>query len=506
MPGQCFIQDDSNNGGGGGGSGVASAPGDKAMGLSYQLAGELVRDRLAQSPTEQSQLSRLRKSDLLVISGCYDHMDRPLQVLQTPFTEVVAQDLTVPLLASAKFVFANCGQSFPEQSAHLIAGFVEAGGVLLSTDYMLKYLLEVAFRDEAGNPYVRHNGMRTGDEIVDLTYLKKDDPTIQGFFDDGVEPRWWLEKSSFPIKVLDESKVEVLARAAELGRKYGDDAVIVRFQHGKGVVVHMLSHVYLQKGEAKPGQVDQDASSYATSVGASRRTLITASQMGPNTRVTSATVRSAATSIGFVSRILTNPRGTPTRDVSDGTVANMMGATQKRPPEEIGGVEPHELKWAPPVYAYEWKPERGDWAMQKTPFYFDFKQGLYALPTPASKTWIVIGRGDGEIDKVVRDKLGKIRERLRTEDPEAELVYVVIKDKRDSSPVSRVHSLIKPLGEAQYTIEALDGDTTVLSGDDPDTDTYLQGKQDPPEKHFLSRGNIVKLSPGIVFRLRSRDI
>jgi len=83
------------------------------------------------------------------------------------------------------------------------------------------------------------------------------------------DPQWWLEGSSYPIRVLDAEQVRVLIRSRELGERYGEEAIAVVFPYGKGEVFHMISHYYLQRTELRNARHAQAAASYAAEKGVS---------------------------------------------------------------------------------------------------------------------------------------------------------------------------------------------------------------------------------------------
>jgi hypothetical protein len=60
-----------------------------------------------------------------------------------------------------------------------------------------------------------------------------------------------LEGSSYPIRILQPDRVEVLLASRELGERYGESPVAVLFRHGEGEVFHMISHYYLQRTELR---------------------------------------------------------------------------------------------------------------------------------------------------------------------------------------------------------------------------------------------------------------
>src|SRR5205807_7147038 len=59
-------------------------------------------------------------------------------------------------------------------------------------------------------------------------------------------PHWWLEGSSYPIRILNRNRVEVLAHSEEMRIRYGAAPVVVRFRWEDGEVIHVVSHFYRQ--------------------------------------------------------------------------------------------------------------------------------------------------------------------------------------------------------------------------------------------------------------------
>ena len=84
--------------------------------------------------------------------------------------------------------------------------------------------------------------------------------------DPGEDPLWWLEASSYPIRVLDPA-VEVLLASSELQGKYGEAPVAVLFRHGQGEVFHMISHYYLQRTELREARHQSNSFEYAMAKG-----------------------------------------------------------------------------------------------------------------------------------------------------------------------------------------------------------------------------------------------
>lgn len=269
--------------------------GDDKMKKAYKLANSLLKDRLGQE--DKDLLENIDQSDVVVVSGTYDHIHLVLKHLNLPFVEVNHQQFMDVKLKSDQTVFVNCASNFPEEGARKLATFVAQGGQLITTDWALKNVLEVGFPNT-----VAYNGKPTGDEVVRIELLDREDPVITGFIDEETAPVWWLEGSSYPIKILDQARVKVLMRSKELGEKYGDDPVIVRFSHGEGIVYHMISHFYLQRTETREAKQSDKSAGYAMSKGATAETMAEFQAEGED--INYGEVQSASTSAEFVSRAI----------------------------------------------------------------------------------------------------------------------------------------------------------------------------------------------------------
>jgi hypothetical protein len=136
-------------------------------------------------------------------------------------------------------------------------------------------------------------------EIVD-----KEDPVVRGFWDEETQPVWWLEGMSYPIRILNKNTVKVLIRSDELKNKYGEDAVLVRFEYGKGVVYHMISHFYLQRTEVKNVVQEERAEKYIIVKGVSKNRKF----MEQAKQLNYGEVQSANTSSEFIMRAVINQK------------------------------------------------------------------------------------------------------------------------------------------------------------------------------------------------------
>jgi len=270
--------------------------GEEIMAKAYKLSSSLIRDRISKESKEDLELlDTSTAEDVLVINGTYDHIHQVLSLTNIPFQRLNPDQVSAVELRPDQTVFVNCGTSFPAEAARKLATFVHAGGQLITTDWALKHVLEVAFPD-----MVRYNEQPTQDEVVRIEVINREDPVIKGFLDEKADPVWWLEGSSYPIEILSD-KVEVMIRSKELGEKYGQEPVVIKFKYGKGIVYHMISHFYLQRTETRDKVQSTASSNYAMSKGGSASTnklFMEADAEG----LDFGTVQSANTSAEFITR------------------------------------------------------------------------------------------------------------------------------------------------------------------------------------------------------------
>jgi hypothetical protein len=266
------------------------------MDQAYKLANEMVREKLHRESGENIRiLDDLKKNDVIVVNGTYDHIHMVLESLKIPFASIDHHQLMDAILEPHQTVFVNCASSFPPEAARKLATFVASGGQLITTDWALRNVIEVAFPNT-----IAFNDKPTADEVVRIEVIDREDSVVVGFLDEKADPVWWLEGSSYPIKILNKEKVKVLIRSKELKEKYGEEAVVVRFEHEQGTVYHMISHFYLQRTETRDKKQSLAASEYFKDKGASNEVVTKAA----TTTVTYGEIQSANTSADFVSRII----------------------------------------------------------------------------------------------------------------------------------------------------------------------------------------------------------
>lgn len=229
----------------------------------YQVGARTTRQRIArEAPLDHEALQQVQSSDIVVVRGTYDHVEWVLEALGLPFVGVEPHRLPEIQLRREQLLVVNCpGHLGPVDR---VRHFVEAGGSLFTTDWALRYVLEPAFPG-----LVAYNDRPTGDAVVRVEVADHDNPFLRGVMEQGDDPLWWLEGSSYPIRVLDPNRVQVLIRSAELRDRWGEAAVAVTFHFGEGEVFHMVSHYYLQRAETRTRRHRASAAAYAAEKGVS---------------------------------------------------------------------------------------------------------------------------------------------------------------------------------------------------------------------------------------------
>ena len=235
---------------------------DKAQ-RAYNAGANIARNRMStEAPLAAEALAAIQESDIVVVTGCYDHVERVLGALDVPYQTVGPGLLRQARLRPDQMVVVNCPGKLTGPEIVQIRDFVAAGGTLFTTDWALRNVIEPAFPG-----LVEYNDRSTGDDVVGIEVVEADSPYLQGVLDGDDEPQWWLEGASYPIRVLDPERVRVLIRSGELGEKYGECAVAVVFEFGKGEVFHMISHYYLQRTELRSERHTMSAEDYASEKG-----------------------------------------------------------------------------------------------------------------------------------------------------------------------------------------------------------------------------------------------
>ena len=140
------------------------------------MSKQLVRERMArENPEDVAILDSVKDNDIVCVRGTYDHIHLVLEAIGIPFAHVDPHQLTKIELKPEQTVYVNCPSSFPSEAAVKLRRFVEEGGQLITTDWALQHVLEPAFPGT-----VRYSGQSTGDEVVAIEIVEKDNDILRG--------------------------------------------------------------------------------------------------------------------------------------------------------------------------------------------------------------------------------------------------------------------------------------------------------------------------------------
>lgn len=229
----------------------------------YKAGAKMARSRMEkESPLDAEALRQVRASDIVVVAGQYDHVEAVLGALEMPFQLIDVGQLDGVDLRPEQLLVINCPGNISPRAIGKVRRFVAAGGSLFTTDWALKHVIEPAFPG-----FVEYNERPTADDVVRIEIKSKDNPFLKGVMDGADDPQWWLEGSSYPIRVIDSTNVQVLLASKELANKYGEAPVAVVFPFGQGEVFHMISHYYLQRTELRTSRHASSGMAYADEKG-----------------------------------------------------------------------------------------------------------------------------------------------------------------------------------------------------------------------------------------------
>ena len=141
-----------------------------------KVSKQLVRERMErENPEDVAILDSVDDTDIVCVKGTYDHIHLVLEAIGIPFTHVDPHGLLRTELKPEATVYVNCPSSFPRESALKLRKFVEEGGQLITTDWALKHVVEVAFPGT-----VKFSGNSSGDEVVAVEIVDKEDEILKG--------------------------------------------------------------------------------------------------------------------------------------------------------------------------------------------------------------------------------------------------------------------------------------------------------------------------------------
>lgn len=183
-------------------------------------------------------------AEVVIVTGSADHMEQVMRRAGVKFALVTPEQLPDVPLRWQQILMVNCTGQMGPKAQERVRRFVNAGGLLYTTDHAVHYLLEPLFPGK-----VRFNHKTSEQEIFPMQ--AQGDRGFVAKISDGGEPRWQLAGGGMLFDVLDPS-VEVLMRSKQVAARYHTgDALGVRFRIGDGQVVHVTGHFFTQPGQPR---------------------------------------------------------------------------------------------------------------------------------------------------------------------------------------------------------------------------------------------------------------
>ena len=229
------------------------------MSTAYRVAQEMIKDKLKDVDEDMAaEFEELGQSEVIVSEGVHDYIEQVFNGIGLKHNLINPQQFEKIDLDPDQIIFINCPGNVTSKGLRNLVTFVEKGGFLFTTDWALRHVIEPGFPG-----YIKYNNRPTSDEVVRVDILAEEDPFLQSLIGPNDDPQWWLEGSSYPIEILNHKEVDILIKSKEIEKKYGESAVFVTFDYGKGKVYHMISHFYLQRAETRTARHKKSGTEYA---------------------------------------------------------------------------------------------------------------------------------------------------------------------------------------------------------------------------------------------------
>lgn len=222
----------------------------------YKVAAKLGKALIERDKPEDAK--HLTATQVVVVRGEYDRGEAIFGLCDIRHSTIDPGQVAKVGLDPDQIVFVNCPGNLDARGLEKVRSFVEQGGMLVTTDWALRGVVEKAFPG-----VIAYNGRATADDVVRVVFERGvEDGFLDGLLDPNDDPLWWLEGSSYPIRLLQPDRVKVLVSSQEMATKYGEAPIVTTFEVGQGQVYHLTSHFYLQRTETRTKRHAAGATDY----------------------------------------------------------------------------------------------------------------------------------------------------------------------------------------------------------------------------------------------------
>jgi hypothetical protein len=242
--------------------------GSTRMRKANRFASRILERRMRRKrPNDLKLIRQAGAADVVVVQGSYDRVQEVLRAVKIKHVVIPPHLVAKVPFMSLQTVMVNCPGHLSPKAQKRIRRFVKHGGHLVTTDWALTVLQRIF------PGYVARGGRNTKNDVVKVHLHEGSDPLLNHVRAGKGQPRWWLEASSYPIRILDRKRVKVLISSQEMRKRYGHAPIAVAFRYDDGRVMHMTSHFYLQQSKLRGQREKAKGSAFAKSAGLDAKAL-----------------------------------------------------------------------------------------------------------------------------------------------------------------------------------------------------------------------------------------
>ena len=211
------------------------------------------------SPGLLEQLRATKPSDIVVVKGVHDHIEKLLDTIKIPYTLIDVEE--VPGYNGGRVMFVNCKSYETGVPTKAIRNFVEGGGRLVTTDWAVDFVAKTF-------PGRVKKTKKTIDDVVEIQCHTDIARRFIGLNYAQCHPKWWLEGSS-DVYEIGQGVIPIIT-SEEMKNKYGQPYVAVGFAEGRGEVFHFISHLELQRTHLRTKEDKGDLEEFLTKMKATK--------------------------------------------------------------------------------------------------------------------------------------------------------------------------------------------------------------------------------------------
>src|SRR5947209_18096232 len=140
----------------------------------------------------------IESAEVVIVAGSADHMEHVMGRAGVKYALITPDQLPGAPLRWQQILMVNCTGQMSDAARERVRRFVNAGGMLYTTDHAVHYLLEPTFPGK-----VRFNERTTAEQIFPMQ-VQGDRGLLAKIAEHG-EPRWQVAGGGMLFDVLDKN-------------------------------------------------------------------------------------------------------------------------------------------------------------------------------------------------------------------------------------------------------------------------------------------------------------